>query len=56
MYTGAVAPKRLDTVINPSIETLLYCDTTSLPEKVNVIYNDDSEKNSLPVNYRTVWH
>lgn len=49
VHTGAVAPKRLDTVINPSIETLIG-QTPSLPEKVNVIYNDDSEE-LLPVNW-----
>ncbi|MCI9079118.1 MAG: cellulase family glycosylhydrolase [Lachnospiraceae bacterium] len=49
VHTGAIAPKRLDTVINPSVETLLG-QTPSLPEKADVVYNN-GDKELLPVKW-----
>lgn len=47
--TGAVAVKRLDSVVNPVVE-VAYGDKPSLPEQVSILYNNgDSDK--LPVQW-----
>ncbi len=38
--TGAVTPKRPDSVVNPDIIEVSYGETPSLPDKLKVLYND----------------
>lgn len=48
--TGAVAVKRLDSVVNPDVVEVAYGDKPSLPEKVSILYND-GDSDELPVQW-----
>ena len=42
--TGAVTPKRLDSVINPDIIEVSYGEVPSLPDKLKILYNNEDEE------------
>lgn len=42
--TGAVTPKRLDSVINPDIIEVSYGEVPSLPDKLKILYNNEEEE------------
>ena len=48
--TGAVAVKRLDSVVNPDVVEVAYGDKPSLPEKVSILYNN-GDSDELPVQW-----
>lgn len=48
--TGAVAIKRLDSVVNPDVVEVAYGDKPSLPEKVSILYNN-GDSDELPVQW-----